>query len=211
MPIRDNREYRSAPMFEIRAAQENGEESYQVEGYATTWDDNYVLFEFDGIEYKERILASALDEKTDLSDVIFVKDHEGTVYARTKNNTLELTKDEHGLKVRADMSKTPSAREAFEEIRAGMYDQMSFAFVVDDDEYDAETHTRTIKHLKKLYDTSFVSFPANPETDIAVATRSRFDGFIEAEQAERLEKEQRLNLAKAKYNYLKQKQEEKKQ
>lgn len=210
MPIRDNREYRSAPMFEIRAAQENGEESYQVEGYATTWEE-YVLFEFDGIEYKEKILPEAIDENTDLSDVIFVKDHGGTVYARTKNNTLELTKDEHGLKVRADMSKTPSAREAFEEIRAGMYDQMSFAFVVDDDEYNSTDHLRTIRHIKKLYDVSFVSFPANPGTDISVATRSRFDGFIEAEQAERLEKEQRLNLAKAKYNYLKQKQEEKKQ
>lgn len=210
MPIRDNREYRTAPMLEVRAAGEGEEQNYEVKGYATTWTE-YVLFEYDGIEYKEKILEDAIDEKTDLSDVIFVKDHEGTVYARTKNNTLELTKDEHGLMVRADMSKTPSAREAFEEIRAGMYSQMSFAFTVDDDEYNSTEHLRTIRHIKKIYDVSFVSFPANPDTDIAVATRSRFDGFIEAEQAERLEKEQRLNLAKAKYNYLKQKQEEKKQ
>lgn len=203
MPKRENREYRTAQMFEVRAAGENEEKTYDVSGYATTFDETYVLFEYDGIEYKEEILASAIDENTDLSDVIFVKDHEGTVYARTKNNTLELTKDEHGLLVRADMSKTQSAREAFEEIQEGMYDQMSFAFIVDDDDYDMETHKRTIRHIKKLYDVSFVSFPANPGTDIGVATRSRFDGFIEAEQAERLERERRLNLAKAKYNYMK--------
>lgn len=203
MPKRENREYRTARMFEVRAAGENEEKTYDVSGYATTFDETYVLFEYDGIEYKEEILASAIDENTDLSDVIFVKDHEGTVYARTKNNTLELTKDEHGLLVRADMSKTQSAREAFEEIQAGMYDQMSFAFIVDDDDYDMEAHKRTIRHIKKLYDVSFVSFPANPGTDIGVATRSRFDGFIEAEQAERLERERRLNLAKAKYNYMK--------
>lgn len=203
MPKRENREYRTAQMFEVRAAGENEEKTYDVSGYATTFDETYVLFEFDGVEYKEEILASAIDENTDLSDVIFVKDHEGTVYARTKNNTLELTKDDHGLLVRADMSKTQSAREAFEEIQEGMYDQMSFAFVVDDDEYDMEAHKRTIRHIKKLYDVSFVSFPANPGTDIGVATRSRFDGFIEAEQAERLERERRLNLAKAKYNYMK--------
>lgn len=203
MPKRENREYRTAQMFEVRAAGENEEKTYDVSGYATTFDETYVLFEYEGIEYKEEILASAIDENTDLSDVIFVKDHEGTVYARTKNNTLELTKDEHGLLVRADMSKTQSARGAFEEIQAGMYDQMSFAFIVDDDDYDMEAHKRTIRHIKKLYDVSFVSFPANPGTDIGVATRSRFDGFIEAEQAERLERERRLNLAKAKYNYMK--------
>lgn len=201
MAIRENREYRQAPMFEVRAAAEGEEKSYEVSGYATTFNDEYVLFESDGIQYKEQILADAIDENTDLSDVIFVKDHEGTVFARTRNNTLVLEKDEHGLKVRADMSKTPSAREAFEEIAAGMYDQMSFAFTVDDDEYDSTNHLRTIRHIKKLYDTSFVSFPANPGTDIGVATRSRFDGFIEAEQAERLERKKRLNMAKARYNY----------
>ena len=203
MAIRENREYRNAPMFEVRAAGENEEKSFEVAGYATTWDETYTLFEWDGVEYKEKISASAVDDLTDMSDVIFVKDHEGTVFARTRNNTLELIKDEHGLKVRADMSKTPTAREAFEEIAAGMYDQMSFAFIVDEDEYDQETHTRTIKHIKKLFDTSFVSFPANPGTDIGVATRSRFDGFIKAEQTERFERERRLNLAKAKYDYLK--------
>lgn len=201
MAIRENREYRQAPMFEVRAAAEGEEKSYEVSGYATTFNDEYVLFESDGIQYKEQILADAIDENTDLSDVIFVKDHEGTVFARTRNNTLVLEKDEHGLKVRADMSKTPTAREAFEEIAAGMYDQMSFAFTVDDDEYDSTNHLRTIRHIKKLYDTSFVSFPANPGTDIGVATRSRFDGFIEAEQAERLERKKRLNMAKARYNY----------
>ena len=196
MAIRENREYRQVPMPEIRAAKE-GQESYEVEGYATTWEE-YVLFESEGIQYKEKILPEAIDENTDMSDVIYVKDHEGTVYARTKNNTLMLEKDDHGLKIKADMGKTASAREAFEEIRAGMYDQMSFAFVVDDDEYNSTDHLRTIRHIKKLYDVSFVSFPANPGTDISVATRSRFDGFIEAEQAERLEREAQLKLAKAK-------------
>ena len=198
MAIRENREYRQAPMFEIRKAGEGEKQNYKVEGYATTFDEEYVLFEIDGIQYKEKILAEAVDEKTDLSDVIFVKDHEGTVYARTKNNTLILEKDEHGLKSLADMSKTPTAREAFEEIAAGMYDQMSFAFTVDDDEYNSTEHMRTIRHIKKIYDVSFVSFPANPGTDISVATRSRFDGFIETEQAERLEREKQLELAKAK-------------
>ena len=196
--IRDNREYRNIPLqnFELRKEGEN-EQTFIVEGYATTWEE-YVLFEDEGVQYKEQILPEAFKD-ADMSDVIFVKDHEGTVFARTKNGTLQLSVDDHGLKVRADMSKTSSARAAFEEIESGMYDQMSFAFTVNDDEYDKKSHKRTIRGLKKLYDTSFVGFPANPGTDIGVATRSYFDGVIEAERAERLEREAKLTEARNKY------------
>lgn len=199
MPYRENREYRNVSInnFEIRKAEEGQDESFIVEGYATTWDE-YVLFEDEGVQYKEQILPEAF-EGADMSDVIFVKDHEGTVFARTKNGTLQLSVDDHGLKVRADMSKTTSARQAFEEIASGMYDQMSFAFTVNVDEYDKKTHKRTIKGLKKLYDTSFVGFPANPGTDIGVATRDYFNGVIEAERAERLAQEQALKEAREKY------------
>ena len=74
---------------------------------------------------------------------------------------------------------------------------------IDDDEYNTKEHLRTIRHISKLYDVSAVSFPANPTTDISVATRSRFDGFIEQEKAERLAREQRIKLLKAKYEYVK--------
>lgn len=199
MPYRENREYRNIPCFKVETRSEENESNYFVEGYASTFDE-YVLFESDGIQYKEKIEPTAF-EKCDMSDVVFLKDHTGTVFARTRNNTVQLEIDEHGLKTRTDLSKTSAAREMYEEIRAGMYDQMSFAFIVDDDDYDAKTHTRTIRSISKLYDVSAVSFPANGFTDISVATRSRFDGFIEQEKAELLKREQELKLAKAKYEF----------
>ncbi len=196
--IRENREYRNFPMVEVRKEGEN-EPSFLVEGYASTFE-TYVLFEDEGIEYKERILPEAFDN-CDMSDVIFLKDHEGTVFARTKNNTLTLEVDKNGLLTKTDLSKTSASREMFEEISTGMYSQMSFAFIVDDDEYNTTEHLRTIRHIKKIFDVSAVSFPANPTTDISVATRARFDGFIEQEKAERLAKEEesrKLELAKLK-------------
>ena len=202
MAIRENREYRSFPMVEVR--KEGDEPSFFVEGYATNYNE-YVLFEDDGIQYKERILPEAFDENTDLSDVVFLKDHMGTVFARTKNGTLSLEVNENGLLTRTDLSKTSASREMFEEIKTGMYDQMSFAFIVDDDEYNTKEHLRTIRHIAKLYDVSAVSFPANPTTDISVATRSRFDGFIEQEKAERLAREQEIMLARARFNFEKEK------
>lgn len=197
--IRENREYRNFKL-NVEERKEGEEPSYMVEGHATTFEP-YVIWEEDGVEYKEQILPTAFDKDTDMSDVIFVKDHTGTVFARTKNKLLTLNVDEIGLKMRADLSKTAAAREMFEEIEVGNYPQMSFAFIVDDDEYDSKSHTRIIRHLKKIFDVSAVSFPANPGTDISPATRSRFDGFIEAEKAERLERQKQLELEKAKYEY----------
>ena len=203
MAYRENREYRNFSINNLETREEGAEPSFFVEGYATTYEP-YVLFEEDGIQYKEQILPEAF-ENTDMSDVIFVRDHEGIVFARTKNETLNLIVNENGLKTRADLSKTSAAREMYEEIKAGMYSQMSFAFVVDDDEYNSTEHLRTIRHIKKLYDVSAVSFPANPTTEISVATRSRFDGFIEEEKAERLKREHEINVAKAKFNFEKEK------
>ena len=203
MAFKQDREYRSIPM-EIRLEQREGEEpSFFVEGYASTFEP-YVLFEEDGIQYKEQIDPKAF-EGCDMSDVIFCKDHEGTVFARTKNGTLELSIDEHGLFTRTDLSKTASARQMYEEIQAGMYSQMSFAFIVSDDEYDKKEHLRTIRKVQKLFDVSAVSFPANPGTDISVATRDYFNGVIEAERAERLAKEQALAEARAKFDAVRKK------
>ena len=186
--MKQDREYRSMEL-RIAKAEENEEKQYIVEGYASTFDP-YVLLTVDGIDYKERIEPTAFDE-ADLTDVVFRIDHEGRVYARTSAGTVTLWTDEHGLGQRTDLGRTQTAREAFADIEAGNYPKMSFAFVVADDEYDKETHTRIIKRIAKVFDVSPVSFPANPGTELSVSTRDYFDGVIEAEKAERLEREER--------------------
>lgn len=182
MPIKNDREYRSLVSFQ---AQEN--EPYTVRGYASTFEP-YVLLSYDGIDYKERIEPTAFNE-ADMSDVIFQYNHEGRVYARQSNGTLELGIDPHGLAIRADLSSTAGSRDLFEDIRTGLITKMSFAFTVGSDHYEAETHTRVVDRIAKVYDVSAVSIPANPGTDISA--RSYFDGVIEAEKAERLEREAR--------------------
>jgi len=180
-----DREYRQ---MELRVNSEE-DKNYMVEGYASTFE-SYVLFEEDGIKYSERIEPTAFDE-ADMTDVVFRIDHEGPVYARTSAGTVNLWVDEHGLGQKTDLSKTQRARELFDEIEAGNYPKMSFAFRVADDEYDKETHTRIIKRIAKVFDVSPVSFPANPTTELSVSTRDYFNGVIEAEKAERLEAEKR--------------------
>ena len=185
-----DREYREMELrlpFESQAE----EKRYTVEGYASTFEP-YVLFEQDGVKYSERIEPTAFDD-ADMADVVFRIDHEGAVYARTSAGTVNLWVDEHGLGQKTDLSKTQRAREIFSEIEAGNYPKMSFAFRVadDGDEYDKETHTRIIKRIAKVFDVSPVSFPANPTTELSVSTRDYFNGVIETEKAERLEREKR--------------------
>jgi len=191
--MKNDREYRDLKL-EIEERTEGDEPSYIVRGYASTFEP-YVLFEEDGVQYKEVIDPNAFDE-CDMSDVVFRVDHEGAVYARSSAGTLKVSVDEHGLKDEADLSKTPNARNLFEDIKAGNYPKQSFAFNVREDSYDKDTHTRTIKKIKKLFDVSPVSFPANPTTELDVATRDYFNGVIEAERAERLESEKRERARK---------------
>lgn len=180
-----------------KAAEKRLESDHYVEGYATTFDDPYVLYEYDGIKYWEQIDRHAL-EGADLSDVIMQYDHAGRVLARNSNGTLLLEPDERGFFIAADLSKSEAARSMYEEISSGLVTRMSWAFRVEKDAYDRATRTRTILKIAKVYDVSAVSMPANPSTEISA--RSYFDGVIEVEKAERLaaqaaeRKRQRLKL-----------------
>lgn len=191
MPVKKEREYRAlaAPLSAVAAAKRIDTE-YYVEGYATTFDKPYLLYEFeDGTKYYERVDAHALDG-ADMSDVIMQYDHEGRVFARQSNKTLILVPDHKGLLVAADLGKTDLAKGLYQDIDAGMITKMSWAFTVLEDSYDRATHTRTILKIKKVYDVSAVSIPANGDTEISARNFARRS--YEAEKQELLKRRVQL-------------------
>ena len=190
MPSKE-REYRS---LELRVAEraEGEEKNYIVEGYATTFGDTYELYRDGDYIVKETVDRNAF-ANTDMSDVVFQINHEGRVYARTRNGSIQLDMDEHGLHHRTDLGLTSSSRSVYEDVDAGLYDRMSFAFTVTKDSYTEEEQadgsvilTRTILEVGKLYDISVVDFPANPNTAISARTKELCDGEIKKFEAERL-------------------------
>lgn len=201
--IGQGRQYRN--IKEIRAAEraEGEEKSFKVRGYATTYNEPYTLYEDDDVEIREQVAPGAFDE-ADVSDVIMQYNHEGRVFARTRNNTLTLQSDEHGLSIEADLGGTEIGRQLYEEINGGYTDRMSFGFTVDKEEVEEQrekgkrtVYLRTITKIGKLYDVSAVSIPANDGTEISA--RSFVDGLIDKEKAERLaeqEQEKRELLKK---------------
>ena len=191
MPFKTDREYRAlAAPLSVQAATKRIDTEYYVEGYATTFDKPYLLYEFeDGTKFYERIDTHALDG-ADMSDVIMQYDHEGRVFARQSNKTLLLIPDHRGLLIAADLGKTDLARGLYQDIEAGMITKMSWAFRVQEESYDRATRTRTILKIKKVYDVSAVSIPANGDTEISA--RSFASRSYEAEKQERLYKRVQL-------------------
>lgn len=187
--LANGREYRAMKM----ECREGEEERMIVEGYACTFGQAYDLYDSADYKITEQIDARAFDG-CDMSDVIMQYDHEGRVFARNRNNTLALVVDSVGLKITAELGGTDIGRQLYQEIKGGYTDKMSFAFVVAEDKRETlrdhetgkVTVVRTITKIKKLYDVSAVSIPANGMTSISA--RRFADGVIERIKAERLER-----------------------
>lgn len=189
--ITKDRQYRD---FEIRAA----DEGMIVEGYAATFDQPTVMWEYDGIEYKEVIDRNAF-ANSQMADVVMNYNHQGKPVARTKNNTLQLNIDGIGIHIRADLNGTEEGRRLYEEIKGGYIDKMSFAFTVSEESYNKDTRTRRITGIKRLYDVAAVDIPAYDSTTISA--RSFFEAEAEKERAEaqkRAEAQAEMELLKAK-------------
>jgi HK97 family phage prohead protease len=193
MPIKPDREYRNLGNFELDFAEED-----IVTGYASTFE-TYELYKDGDLTFYERIDPRAF-EGADLNDVVFLRDHTGRVLARTKNGSVQLWTDDHGLAQKTNLGLTEASRAMLEDIRVGNYSQMSFSFVVARDHIDWIDDTkavRVIDSIGKVYDVSAVAFPANPYTEIGLSARSLFDGAIEERTAERLAAAKRERARKA--------------
>lgn len=203
--IAEGREYRNTRVLETRAeiTEEQNDEKV-VQGYATTFNDQYLLWAEDGIRVFEQVDPHAFDD-CDMSDVIMQYDHAGRVFARISNDTLKLDVDDRGLRIEADLGGTELGRQLYEEISGGYTNKMSFGFIVAEDsreivedyENDTVTVNRTITKISKLYDVSAVSIPANGATDISA--RNYGNGVIAEVKAERQRAEdvktERMRLA----------------
>lgn len=196
--LSDGREYRAMTMSVREAGKDN---EMIVEGYATTFNQPYMLYDSRDFKIVEQIAPTAFDG-CDMSDVIMQYNHEGRVFARNKNGTMTLSVDAIGLKVTANLGGTEIGQQLYGEIKGKYTDKMSFGFVVAEDkqsvvvdhENNVETVTRTITKIKKLYDVSAVSIPANDMTSISA--RRYADGVIDGIKAERLERANKIKKLK---------------
>lgn len=188
MPMKTNeREYRDFSL----SAPEKEEDKKMVVGYACVFNHPYTLYEDSDMVIQEQVDSKAFDG-ADMTDVIFQYNHQGRVFARTKNNTLTVMPDNDGLRVEANLGETDIGNQLYQEIKGGYTSQMSYGYTVKEEKWEdnklddgRSLELRTITAINKVYDVSAVSIPANDATTISV--RDLSNGVIEKIKAERLE------------------------
>lgn len=148
--------------------------NYYVEGYATTWLP-YKLYDDKSGPIFEQFTKEAFSE-CDMSDIIMQYDHAGKVLARLSNGTLIVEPNDRGLFICADLGRSTSAKELYEEISNGLITKMSWGFLPGDFHFNKDSRTIIHTKVKKIFDVSAVSIPANDTTNISV--RSFTDGAI---------------------------------
>lgn len=141
-------------------------ETKQLVGYAVVFNK---LSEDMG--FREVIAPSAVDRALrEGQDVRALVDHNPTlILGRTKAGTLRMKKDAYGLKVTIDPPNTSVAKDIKESVRRGDVSGMSFSFQTLEYEWDLKTvpPTRTVTDMN-MRDVSIVTYPAYPQTDIAL-------------------------------------------
>ena len=184
---------------EFRAASwEASSTGKSITGRAIVFGQRTVLYSDPetGLEYGEIIERSALDG-ADMSDVILRVEHQGAVLARTRNGSLKLSVGPDGLDIEADMDQTEEARGLYESVKNGLYDRMSFAFIVAQggETWDRETRTRHVTKIAKILDVALVAFPAYNGTQ--VNARAAFEGYAAEDRKNHRVAEVRGLLAEA--------------
>lgn len=179
-------------------AEDTEDGQMKIRGYASVFNSPETY------SYTEVIAPTAFDN-ADMSDVVLRYNHNDSfmVLARTRNKSLELNVDEKGLFMNATLQDDITEhRNIFNAIKSGLIDKQSFAFSVEEDEYDYETDTRTITRIGKVFDVSVVDQPFYNATDVQVA-RNKSDDFLERRNHIREEIETKRKLEKAKEELMK--------
>lgn len=168
---------------EVRATEPtaDGKDALIIVGTPIVFDTPTQINDLLG-SYTEVIKRGALDE-ADLTDSRLLVNHDMTriPLARTPK-TMQFNITDKGLEMRAELPDTEEAKTAYTAVKRGDLTGMSFAFTVPDggDSFDAQTNTRTITKIDKVYEVSLVNFPAYP-TASAEARSTRAESLKKLE------------------------------
>ncbi len=196
--FKDEAQTRALAVLTHSPTQKRIDSDFYVEGYAARFEPYELYRDANGEPVYECFERGCFDG-CDMNDIIYQFDHAGKVMARTSNGSLIVEPDESGLFVAADLSRTATARAHYEDdIASQMVTKMSWRFAVGDYYFDRETRTIVHTSVRKIYDVSSVSIPANDNTEINA--RAWVDGVIDHAARSEAELDTRRRKLRTKIN-----------
>lgn len=170
-------ERRSFPFTEVRINGGEADSSPKIIGYAAVF--NKLSEDLGG--FRELIAPGAFKKTIQEADVRALVDHDPSrILGRTKSGTLGLSEDETGLLAEIEPPNTTVGRDILESLKRGDVSGMSFGFRTIKDRWKTNNgqNIRTLLEVA-LYDVSIVTYPAYPDTSVAM--RSAFNAGINFE------------------------------
>ncbi len=177
------------------------EDKMILEGYAIIYNDETLIGD-EEYGFYETVSPDAITADA-IKDVPMKYNHNDAflIIARTKNGSLELTSDDIGLKVKAELLDTQTNRDIYKMVKSGLLDKMSFAFTVKEQiwNHDGNIPKRLITKIDRLYDVSIVDIPVYDNTSIFARSLESMDLELRAmDLAKKKDREvlirKRLNL-----------------
>lgn len=178
-------------------ADEQESEKMIIEGYPIVFDkEAYIDCGFDG--WYEKVDRNAF-ANADMSDVALKYNHNDNklILARTRNGSLTLTIDDHGVFMHAELIDTTEATDVYKMVRSGLLTEGSFAFTVTDDleeVKEGQVH-RTITGIGKLFDVAIC--PNGAYGDLTEIYARSYD-LLESKQKDKVETLKRCEVLRLK-------------
>ena len=161
--------------YEFRAMPE----SRTIVGTATVFNSAYDMGWYDE-EMSQDVFTNS-----DMTDVVALFNHDANmVLARTKSGTLKLKVTGNAMEYEFEAPNTTLGNDLLEMVKRGDVYQSSFAFSVETEDWEERSGMkpkRIIKGIKKVYDVSPVTYPANPDTMVAKRSYEQIAGKVDEE------------------------------
>ena len=156
-------EYRRVFPLEVRKTGDDGE--MLIEGHAAVFNSEVTI----GDWFREIIRPGAFTKTLSERDQVMLWNHDsGKPLARKSTGTLTLKEDDTGLASGASLPDSSWGHDAFEAIKRGDVQGMSFGFYVVKERVTQEENELSLREILEasLIEVSPVTFPAYPVTDI---------------------------------------------
>lgn len=165
----DELERRYAVLADLEIVEEREGQAPLIRGHAAVF--NQLSEDLGG--FREQIAPGAFAEAIQKDDVRALFNHDSNlVLGRNQAGTLRLAENAHGLAIEIDPPATSYARDLMVSMKRGDVTQMSFGFSIrpGGQDWAKDDEGRVIRTLKRLrlFDVSPVTFPAYPQTDVAL-------------------------------------------